>query len=91
VLGEIKLLPSRFALSFVKETSPVTVRVLNGEYILWYIIVTFCVTSRKETSIFVEKKFTTISMLQECYFDRQSGVKNTENHQRRVKLNAHGY
>jgi len=28
---------------------------LNVEYILWYIIVTFCVTSRKETSIFVEK------------------------------------
>jgi hypothetical protein len=30
-------------------------------------------------------------MLQECYFDRQSGVQNTENHQKRIKLNIHEY
>ena len=43
-LGEIMLLPSRFAHVCVKEKCPLTARVLNGEYILLYIIVVFYVT-----------------------------------------------
>ena len=52
----MKLLPSRFALIYVKENFPATVRVLNGDYVFMYIIATLYVTYRKETSTFVDKK-----------------------------------